>query len=77
LTDATGGYSYWAGTGNPVTFKPFFDDLDRRFASQYALEFTAPLARKPAIESLKLKVEGLGIQVTSPQQVYVDQGSPK
>jgi len=28
LTDATGGYSYWAGTGNPVTFKPFFDDLD-------------------------------------------------
>jgi hypothetical protein len=74
LSEATGGYNYSSGTGNPVSFKPFFDDLQRRFASQYALEFTTRLDRKPAVESLKLKVEGLGLQVTAPQQVYDDHG---
>jgi hypothetical protein len=75
LTQATGGYSYWSGEGNPVSFQPFFDDLQRRFDSQYSLEFTEPLGRKPQIDSLKLKVEGLGLQVTAPQQVYVHPGS--
>ena len=77
LSDATGGYSYWFGTGNPVSFKPYFDDLQFRFANQYALEFAAPLAHKPIVESLKLKVDALGIQVTAPQQVYVDNGGPQ
>jgi hypothetical protein len=77
LSDATGGHSYWTGTGNPVTFTPFFDDLDRRFASQYSLQFTAPLNRKPDVEQLKLKVEGPGLQVTAPQQVFVDHNGPE
>jgi hypothetical protein len=71
LSQSTGGYSYWSGSGNPTSFKPFFDDLERRIANQYALEFTTRLDRKPAVESLKLKVEGLGLLVTAPQQVYV------
>jgi hypothetical protein len=75
LTQATGGNSYWSGTGNPVSFQPFFDDLQRRFENQYALEFTIPLDRKPQVETLKLKVEGLGLQVTAPQQVFVHPGS--
>ncbi len=74
LTQATGGNSYWSGTGNPVSFQPFFEDLQRRFENQYSLEFTAPLDRKPQVETLKLKVEGLGLQVTAPQQVFVHPG---
>jgi hypothetical protein len=77
LSEATGGYSYWSGAGNPVSFKPYFDDLQRRFANQFALDVAAPLAHKPAVETLKLKVEGLGIQVTAPQQVYVDNSAPQ
>jgi hypothetical protein len=72
LSQATGGYSYWSGTGNPVSFQPFFEDVMRRFDNQYGLEFTAKLERKPTVETLKLKVEGLGLQVTAPQQVFVD-----
>jgi hypothetical protein len=72
LSQATGGYSYWTGTGNPVSFQPFFEDLNRRFASQYALEFSSRLDRKPDVEQLKLKVEGLGLTVTAPQSVYID-----
>jgi hypothetical protein len=74
LTQATGGNSYWSGEGNPVSFQPFFEDLQRRFENQYALEFSAPPERKPQIETLKLKVEGLGLQVTAPQQVFVHPG---
>jgi hypothetical protein len=74
LTQATGGYSYQSGTENPVSFQPFFDDLMRRFANQYALDFAASFDRKQAIETFKLKVEGLGLQVTAPQQVFVGRG---
>lgn len=72
LSDATGGYSYWMGAGNPVSFQPFFEDVMRRFDNQYGLEFTARLDKKPTVEALKLKVEGIGLQVTAPQQVFVE-----
>jgi hypothetical protein len=42
----------------------------RRFDNQYGLAVAAKLNRKPTIEGLKLKVEGL-VQVTAPQQVYI------
>lgn len=77
VADATGGYNYSQGLQNPVSFQPFFADLVRRFANQYALEFRARLDRKPAVESLKLKVEGLGLQVTAPQQVFITPGGPE
>jgi hypothetical protein len=72
LSQATGGYSYWSGTGNPVSFQPFFEDVMRRLENQYGLEFTARLDKKPTVETLKVKVEGIGLQVTAPQQVFVD-----
>lgn len=77
LSQATGGYSYWTGTGNPVSFDSFFEDLNRRLASQYALEFTSRLDRKPEVEQLKLKIDGLGLTVTAPQSVYVDHAGSK
>jgi hypothetical protein len=72
LSEATGGNNYWMGTDNPVSFQPFFADLMRRFANQYELNFSARLDRKPAVETLKLKVEGLSLQVACPQRVLVD-----
>ena len=77
VADATGGNNYSSGTDNPVSFQPFFEDLLRRLANQYAMEFSARLDRKPAVESLKLKIEALGLQVTAPQQVFVAPANPK
>ena len=71
VADATGGYSYQMGTENPVSFQPFFVDLLRRFANLYALEFSARPERKSAVETFKLKVEGIGLQVTVPGQAFV------
>jgi hypothetical protein len=72
VTQATGGNSYGNGMGNPVSFEPYFDDLARRLENQYEVGFVARLEHKPAIEDFKLKVTGLAVDVTAPQQVYVD-----
>lgn len=72
VSQATGGRSYWNGTGNPVSFQPYFKDLARRLENQYKLSFAAQLDRKPAIESMKLKVSGFAADVDAPQQVFVD-----
>jgi len=71
LSEATGGHSYWDGTGNPVTFESYFADLVRRFNSQYDLEFTARQGGKPEIKGMKLNVQGLGMKVDAPRQVFV------
>ena len=70
LTQVTGGNSYWEGYGNPVSFQPYFADIDRRIDNQYELDFTAPMGSKPQIEGLRLKVSVRG-KVDAPQQVYV------
>jgi len=71
VTQATGGNSYWEGMGNPVSFQPYFEDLDRRLQNQYELSFTAPLKNKPEVEELKVKVSGISGKIDAPQQVYV------
>jgi hypothetical protein len=72
VTQATGGNSYWEGYGNPVSFEPYFKDLDRRLQNQYELSFTSPLKGKPEVENLKLKVSGIAGKVDAPEQVLVD-----
>jgi len=72
VTEATGGKNLWAGMGNPISLQPFFEELARRLINQYELDFSADLGRKPAVEMLKVKVDGPGIEVTAPKQVFVD-----
>jgi hypothetical protein len=52
VTQVTGGKAYWEGVGNPVSFAPFFDDLNRRLQNQYELGFEAPVKSKPEIVNL-------------------------
>ncbi len=73
VTQATGGYSYWEGYGNPVSFQPFFKDLDRRLQNQYEVAFTAPLKGKGTdVQNMKLRVNGFPAKVDAPQQVVVE-----
>lgn len=71
VTGATGGYSYWEGTGDPVSFQPYFEDLNKRLGNQYEVGFVAPLKNKPEVLNLKVKVNGVPAKVDSPQKVYV------
>lgn len=72
VTQATGGNSYWEGFGNPVSFQPYFKDLDRRFQNQYELSFAAPAKNKQELANMKLKVNGIAGKVDAPQQVVVN-----
>lgn len=71
VTDATGGKSFWIGSGNPVSFQPYLEELTRRFQNQYELSFTVPTNGKPQVENFKLKFKVPGADVAAPQQVFV------
>jgi hypothetical protein len=71
VTEATGGKSFWQGTGNPVSFEPFLEELTRRLRNQYELGFVTRLDGKASVESLKLKLSAPGTEVDAPQQVIV------
>lgn len=71
VSQATGGNSYWIGLGNPVSLRPYFDDLSRRLNNQFELGFTAPLREKPEVENLKVKVSASDVSVTAPQKTFV------
>jgi hypothetical protein len=71
VTQATGGNSYWEGSGNPVSLQPYFGDLRRRLRSEYELELSAPFKGKPVIAALKLKSNAPNAKVTAPHFVYL------
>ena len=71
VTQATGGKNFWQGSGNPVSFQPYFDELTRRLRNQYELGFRAPLKGKPEVDTFKLKLTAPGADVDAPQQVVV------
>lgn len=71
VTQATGGENYWIGTGDPVSFKPYFENISLRLQNQYRLSFDSGLNGKPQVENMNLKVGGPASKVYAPQQVYV------
>lgn len=71
VTQATGGTSYWMGSGEPVSFQPYFEDLSWLLQNQYRLNFLSELKDKPEVRGMNLKVGGAAIKVYAPQQVYV------
>jgi hypothetical protein len=74
VAQATGGKAYWQGLGNPVSFAPFFDDLNRRLQNQYELGFEAPAKSKPEIVTLKVKLSEPDVKVDAPQRVSIAPG---
>ena len=72
VTSATGGQSYSEGNGNPVSFDPFFTNIRRCLRNQYELDFAAQPGKKPAVETLKLHLEGVNAKVYAPEQVLVE-----
>jgi hypothetical protein len=76
LSEGTGGKSYWIGSGNPVSFQPYFDEMLRRFQNQYELGVTAPLRGKAELETMKLKLSAPGAEVDAPNEVYITPGQP-
>jgi hypothetical protein len=70
VTQATGGNSYWQGMGNPVSFQPYFKDIDKRLQNQFEIGVTADVS-KPGVDSMKVKLNNGSGKLDAPQQVYL------
>lgn len=74
-TGHTGGYFFYQGLGNPVSFQPFLDQLKTRLQNQYELGFMAPAKKRADVETLKVKLQVPGVKLTAPDLVYVPAAS--
>jgi hypothetical protein len=54
LSDETGAESYYLGTGAPVTFKPYFDELSTHLSNQYLLTFKADGGAKGRFQRVRV-----------------------
>ncbi|MFZ1205453.1 MAG: hypothetical protein WAN97_14145 [Candidatus Acidiferrales bacterium] len=72
LAEETGGQSFYLGTQNPVSFKPYLDDLQKGFDNKYVLEFRAIPGQKSGPQYVKLSTEVAGVELASADSVWVN-----
>jgi hypothetical protein len=56
LSQATGGFSYFEGTGNPVSMVPFLSKFQQAVAGTYIATFEAPAGKDPAKDMVRIKL---------------------
>jgi hypothetical protein len=71
LSDETGGESYYLGTGAPVSFAPYLNDLAARLNRQYLLTFVPKTEKKSGERSVKVRTEVKNAELVSADRVYV------
>ncbi len=69
LTEETGGEFFWLGDSNPVSFAPYFKELNQHFNNQHLLTFVAQ--GKPGQARLKLKTEVPHVTLLGPSNINV------
>lgn len=72
MSDQTGGESFYLGTQNPVSFKPYLDDVQRALDNQYLLEFEAISGKRSGLQSVNLSTEVAGVELDSADSVWVE-----
>jgi len=71
LSDETGAESYYLGTGEPVTFKPYFDELALHLSNQYLLTFKASGGAKGRFERVKVHTELPHVEFLAAPQAFL------
>jgi hypothetical protein len=71
LSDETGAESYYLGTGEPVTFKPYFDEIAVHLSNQYLLTFKASGGAKGRFERVKVHTELPHVEFLAAPQVFL------
>jgi hypothetical protein len=75
LSDETGGESFYIGIGNPVSFKPYLDELSERLTHQYLLTITMKPAKKADLRPIKLQTEVPNADLAHQDRVWVRAGT--
>jgi hypothetical protein len=77
LAEETGGEGYSIGfTGNPVTFAPYLEDLERHLGNQYWVAFNAKPQKKNGWQRIKVTTEVSNAELVAPSRVYVSAEKP-
>lgn len=71
MSEATGGELYYEGFGNPVSFTPFLDEIQRNLQNQYEVSLTVAPKVKDGLQNLKVKVNAPNTKVESAGAVLV------
>lgn len=71
LSDETGGQSYFLGTQNVVSFRPYLDDLQKTLDNQYLLEFRITPGKKAGAQYVSLNTAVAGVELDSADSVWV------
>jgi hypothetical protein len=71
LSDETGGWSFYLGTQNSVSFQPYLDDLQSILDNQFLLDFQALPGKKAGLQHVRLTTEVAGVELDSADSVWV------
>jgi hypothetical protein len=71
LSDATGAESFYLGIAEPVTLKPYFDELATHLSNQYLLTFKASGGAKGRFERVRVATELQHAEFLAPSQAFL------
>jgi hypothetical protein len=71
LSDETGAESYFLGFGEPVTLKPYFDEIFLHLNNQYLLTFVDNGGKKGRFERVRVTSEVPNVEFMTPSDVFI------
>jgi VWFA-related protein len=72
LSDETGAESYYLGFGQPVTLKPYFDEILTHLSNQYLLTFSSGSGgKKGRFERVRVATEVPNVEFLTPSEVFI------
>jgi hypothetical protein len=71
LAEETGGDAYFLGFNDPVSFKPYLEDLQRDLDNQYWLALDVKPGSKPALKRIDISTEVSGAEIVSADNIFI------
>jgi len=71
LSESTGAESYFLGFGEPVTLKPYFDEIDQHLKHQYLLSFRGDGGKKGKFQHIRVRTEQPAVEFLTFDDVFL------
>jgi len=75
MSEETGAESYFLGFGQPVSIKPYLDEIGTHLGNQYLLTFSGDGGKKGKFQSIKVKTELPDVEFMTPAAVFIPPSS--
>jgi hypothetical protein len=75
LAEDTGAESFYLGGGEPVSIKPYLEELAMHLSNQYLLTFAGSGGPKGKFQNVRVKTELAGVELLAPAAIFLPPGS--